>query len=193
MSTPLTSTQLAAYAALYDFASQFNNAVKQVHEAYGLDVDAAQIQPDQGVRVMPRISTSWSFQRGGATGTMSPMKQDFGAGAWRHPAYSEFEGTLTFQLTAPFEEIEDADGPIYRVAAAHVTELDQREVQLLAIWQESLVPFKSSGDFLPNLDVLELRPIEGDDRPEELRDVNVRRVRFAVRFAIRRSAWPDVA
>jgi hypothetical protein len=191
MPNPLSSTQLAAYAALYDFPSQFNNAVKQVHQAYDLDDAADQVQTGQGVQELPRTATRWSFELGAATGATAPMALNFGAGAWRHPGYSEFDGTLTFEIVAPFEQEEAAAGPIYRVASAHVREMDRRAAQLYAIWQESLVPFKSSGDFLPKLDVITIRPIEPDERPEELREVNIRRVRFAIRFAIRQSAWPS--
>lgn len=189
MPNPISTAQLATYAALFDFRSQVNNAVRQILAAYGL----SGAQAGEGVQKLGRTSTTWDFQVNGATGETGSLRQDFGAGAYRNPYYSTYEGILTFQVTAPYEQEQAEDGStIYRVADAHAREMDQSVAQLYAVFMEGLFPFTATtaGDVLPNLDVRQILPIDPDERPEEMREVNIARVRFRLRLAIRASALP---
>jgi hypothetical protein len=186
MPNPLSAELLAAYAALWDFRSNFNNAVKQIEAAYG----RPGYQAGEGAQALTRMQTTWDFAVGAATGIDAPMAHNFGAGAYGHSAYAQFEGVLTHAHTAPYETEQSATGPIYRVADVHVRELDQRVAQTYAIYMQAIEPFLSSGDFLPMYDVQQIIPIEPDERPQQDREVNVAYVRHRIRFQVRQAAWP---
>lgn len=184
MPNPLSSLQLASYAKIYDFRSNFNKAVRQVLTAYGVTVQ----QPGEGDQQIARTYNSCDFAVGAATGATAPLVQDLGAGTLRHSAYAQFEGVLTLLCTVPYEQ--DPKTGSYLISADHARDLDLTVSQLYAIFMEALEPFKSSGDFLPYYDIQQILPIEPDERPVHEREVNVATVRFRIRFQIRQSAWP---
>lgn len=182
----LSSEQLAAYAAVFDFRSQFVPATIRLLAAAGITAYG----PGQGREKVGRSVTTVDFARGAATGSTSPIPLDPGGGVgpWRLSVYHEYEGTLSIANTVGFETEEKTGEPY--LTQEHIRTLDQLCAQQMAIFMEGLQPFDS--DTLPNLDVLQILPIEPDERPEEQREVNLAFVRFRVRFCIRRSAWPVV-
>lgn len=185
MPNPLSSLQLAAYAKVYDFRSNFNKAVRQILTAYSLTTQ----QPGEGIQQIARTYNSCDFAVGAATGATAPLAQNLGAGVGRHSAYAQFEGTLTLLCSVPYEQ--EAQTGAYLITADHARDLDETVAQLYAIFMEALEPFKSSGDFLPYYDIQQILPIEPDERPVHDREVNVAYVRFRIRFQIRQSAWPS--
>lgn len=192
MPNPLTPAQFAAYKRVHDFSSRFNTAVRAIYEAWGLDASAPGRQIGEGVQQLPRTVTTWAFEVGGASGSATSMPQDFGAGAYRNPIYAEREGTLTFAVTAPFETQEKLEAEF---SEDHVRALDERCAELEVVFIQGLFPFTatSAGDVLPDYDVLDLQPIEPDERPEELREVNIARRRYRVSFRIRETALAAAA
>lgn len=182
----LSPSQLAAYAALFDFRSQIVKAAVQLLSSYGLNAYG----PGQGVQKLGRHFISVDFQRGAFTeNTKLPLIQDLGAGRNRSSMYCEFTGTLSLMNSVPFETDEKTQEQY--LTEDHVRELDQVTAQQLAIFMEPLQPFTSAN--LPWLDVMQIRPIEPDDRPPSEREVNASFNRFALVVSIRPGAWPDVA
>lgn len=188
-SNPLTAAQFAAYKRLFDPRSRFNNAVRAIRTAWGLDAGA---QPGEGVQALPRTLVSWDFQLGGATGSTLSLPQDFGAGAYRNPVYHEYEGILAHAVECPFETQEQLEA---QFSEDHVRAIDERCAEILTIFIQGLFPFTgtSAGDVLPEYDVLDIMPIDPDERPEEMREINIGRVRHRIRFAIRLSAFVSAA
>lgn len=183
---PLTSTQLAAYAALFDLRTQIVKAARQILDAAGQTAIGA----GEGVQQVPRYLTSLDFSRGAFDPTSkSPLAQDLGAGPYRSSMYSRCTGTLSIMNAVPFET-EQKSGSAY-LTEDHQRTLDQITAQQLAIFMEPLQPFTEA--LLPNLDILRIIPIEPDDRPVNEREVNVSFNRWLLHIAIRPTAWPDVA
>lgn len=72
----MTSAQIAAYAEVFDFRTQFVKASRQILDAGGITAQG----PGEGNQKIPRYYTSVDFQRGAATGIKAPIPQDIGAG-----------------------------------------------------------------------------------------------------------------
>lgn len=178
----LTAAQYAAFKALLDFRSQFVKAARQILDDGGI----AATGPGEGTLNIPRYHSTVDFERGPATGSTAPIPLDLGAGPWRTPFHNEWEGTLTVLFSVPYET-DEKTGAAY-LTETHARTLDELDASALVLFAEGLFPFTAA--LLPNLDVLQILPIEPDERPEEQREVNTARTRFRVRFAIRQSAWP---
>lgn len=181
----LTSTQLAAYAALFDFRTQLVKAARQILDAGGITAQG----PGEGNQQVPRYYTSVDFQVGGATGAIAPIYQDLGAGTWRNKMYAQYEGILSVMNTVGYET-EQKSGNAY-LTEDHVRTIDELTSQEMALFMEPLQPFSAA--FLPNLDIQQIMPIEPDERPEQDREVNVAFRRWRLKFSIRQAAWPTVA
>lgn len=181
----LTATQLAAYAALFDFRTQFVKASRQILDAGGITAEG----PGEGNQKVPRYYTSVDFQIGSATGLKAPLYHDLGAGNWRNGMYAQYEGTLSIMNTVGYET--DAKSGTAYLTEDHVRTIDQLTSQEMALFMEPLQPFTAA--LLPLLDVQLLQPIEPDERPEADREVNVAFRRWRVRFSIRQAAWPTGA
>jgi len=182
----LTSTQLAAYARLFDVRTQVVKASRQILDDGGISALGA----GEGNQAVPRYLTTVDFSRGAFDPTSkSPLAQDLGAGPYRSSMYSRFTGILSIMNAVPFET-EQKSGSAY-LTEDHQRLLDQITAQELALFMEPLQPFTFA--LLPNLDVLRLIPIEPDERPVNEREVNVTFNRFLLHLAIRSEAWPDIA
>lgn len=183
---PLTSTQLAAYAALFDFRTQIVKAARQILDAGGITA----IGPGEGDQKLPRYVTVVDFQRGAFDpASQSRLIQDLGAGARRSSMYCRFTGTLTIMNSVPYETDEKEEDAY--LTEDHARTLDELVAKELALFMEPLQPFTAA--LLPNLDIASILPIEPDERPVSEREVNVAFNRFLLGCAIRPGAWPDVA
>lgn len=181
----LSTTQLAAYATLFDFRTQFVKAARQILDAGGITAQG----PGEGNQQVPRYYSSVDFQAGPATGLKATVYQDFGAGSFRQGMYAQFEGVLSVMNTVGYET-EAKTGAAY-LTEDHVRTIDELTSKELALFMEPLQPFTAA--LLPNLDVQMILPIEPDERPEQEREVNVAFRRWRVRFQIRQSAWPTIS
>lgn len=179
---PLSPTQAAACKVVLDFRTQIVKAGRQILDAAGVTATG----PGEGTTKVPRYFSTLDFERGAATGATHTMPLDVGAGPYRTPVYCEYEGILTVLFSVPYET-DEKTGSAY-LTEDHARTLDELDATALLAFSEGLFPFTSA--LLPNLDVLQILPIEPDERPEEMREVNVSRVRFRLRFVIRQSAWP---
>ena len=177
----LTPTQLAAYATVFDFRTQFVKAARQILAA-GSIVAAG---PGDGDNKIPRYFTSVDFQRGAATGRKGPVA----LGDWRYYEYSQFFGVLSVLNTVPFET-DPKTGDTY-LTEDHARELDRLTSVEHALFMEHQEPFTST--LLPFLDVQELIPIEPDERPVADREINAAFARWRIKFEIRPTAWPTLA
>lgn len=182
----LTPSQLSAYAARFDFRSQFVKAAVQILAAGGITAYG----PGQGINQMGRYFVSVDFQRGTFTPDVkSPLAQNLGAGAYRSRMYCQFTGILSIMNSVPFQTVEKT-GEAY-LLEEHVRTLDELQSQQLALFMEPLQPF--TAELLPWLDVQQLLPIEPDERPVDEREVNVAFTRWQILASLRPTAWPDVA
>lgn len=182
----MTSTQLAAYAALFDFRTQIVKAARQILSAGGIEA----IGPGEGQQKLPRYFVAVDFVRGAFDPTIKQrLVQDLGAGARRSSMYCAFTGTLMIENSVPFET-EEKSGSAY-LTEDHARTLDELVSQQLALFMEPLQPFTAA--LLPNLDIQQIVPIEPDDRPVSEREVNIAYNRWLIRATIRPGAWPDVA
>lgn len=176
----LTTTRLEAYAALFDFRTQFVKAARQILTAGGI----AARGPGDGVEKVPRYFTSVDFQIGAATG----RKTAVALGDFRYSEYSQFYGTLSVMNTVP-AETDERSGTAY-LTAEHARQLDELLAIEHTLFMEHLEPFTAA--LLPNFDVQEIMPLEPDERPPGEREVNTGYLRRRIKFEIRRSAWPVV-
>jgi hypothetical protein len=176
----LTPTRRAAYAALFDFRTQFVKAARQILTAGGL----ASVGPGEGVQKIPRYYTTVDFARGAATG----RKTFVALGDRRSTEYSQYFGTLSILNTVPMET-DEKSGTQY-LTEDHARALDELVATEHALFMEHLEPF--AAPLLPLLDVQELIPIEPDERPLADREVNAAFSRWRVKFEIRPAAWPAV-
>ncbi len=177
----LTATRRAAYAALFDFRTQLVKAARQILADGGITA----IGPGEGDPKLARAFTSVDFQIGAATGKKSPVF----LGDYRYSEYSEFIGTLSIMNCCGYET--DEKSITAYLTEDHVRQLDTLTSTEHALFMEHLEPFTAA--YLPNLDVLQILPIEPDERQESEREVNVAYFRRRIRFQIRSSAWPQVA
>ena len=180
----LTSTQLSAYATLFDFRTQFVKAARQILDAGGITAEG----PGEGNQRVPRYYSSIDFAAGASTGIKAPIYQDLGGGNFRSGMYAQFEGILSVMNTVGYET--EAKTGIAYLTEDHVRTIDELTSKEMALFMECLQPFTAS--LLPNLDVQMVMPIDPDERPEQDREVNVAFRRWRVRFQIRQSAWPTV-
>jgi hypothetical protein len=179
----LSPSQLSAHAALFDFRSQIVKAALQILSAGGITAYG----PGQGVQEVGRYFVSVDFQRAGFTDNVkSPLALDLGAGAGRSRMYCEFTGTLSIMNSVPYETDEKTSAAY--LLEDHVRTLDELTSTELALFMEPLQPFTAA--LLPNLDIMQLLPIEPDERPPSEREVNVAFTRWFIRASIRPSAWP---
>lgn len=181
----LTPTQFTAYKAVLDLRTQICKAARQILD----EADIAATGPGEGTNKVPRYYSAVDFDRGAATGLTAPIPIDVGAGAWRTSMYCQWEGVLTILFSVPFET-DEKTGDAY-ITETHARTLDELEASALVLFTEEFFPFTAA--LLPNLDIQQILPIEPDERPEEMREVNVTRVRFRLRVQMRQSGWPDVA
>lgn len=182
----LTPTRLAAYAALFDFRTQFVKAARQILAAGGITA----VGPGEGVQQVPRYYTTVDFSRGAATGRKSPVA----LGDFRFSEYGQFTGTLSIMNTVPIQT-DEKSGTAY-LTETHADALGRLVAQEHTLFMEHLEPFsaldEAGAKFLPLLDVQELIPMEPDERPEQDREINLAFARWRVKFEIRRTAWPTV-
>jgi hypothetical protein len=177
----LTPTRLAAYAKRFDFRTQFVKAGRQILAAGGIVARG----PGDGVEKVPRYFTSVDFQRGAATGRKTPVA----LGDRRYSEYSQFFGVLTIMNTVP-AETDEKTGTVY-ITEDHATALSELCAREHTLFMEHLEPFTST--LLPGIDVLEMIPIDPDERPIGDREVNAAFMRWRVKFEIRYDGWPTVA
>jgi hypothetical protein len=137
--------------------------------------------PGEGTAKVPRYYCAVDYERGAATGATAPIPLNVGAGAYRTSLYCQWDGILTILFSTPYET-DEKTGSAY-ITEEHASTLDELEAAALVLFTEEFFPFTAA--LLPNLDVQKLMPIEADDRPEELRECNVRRVRFQLRCQVR--------
>ncbi|MBC7367569.1 MAG: hypothetical protein H7343_12310 [Undibacterium sp.] len=176
----LTPTQLAAYAKLFDYRTQFVQAARQILSAGGI----AAAMPGDGDQQIPRTYNSLDFAVGGADAS---RKIPVALGGGRYREYGRFTGTLTLMVCVPIEEVQAAGD---QLTVEHLRELDRITSTARVLFMEHLEPF--SATLLPNLDVQALVPIEPDERPEEAREVNTARLRWRLTFELRPNAWPSL-
>lgn len=175
----LTPDRLTAYAARFDFRTQFVKAARQILTAHGIEAAG----PGDGLLKIPRYFTSVDFTRGPATGRKGPVA----LGGRRYSEYNQFLGTLAIFNTVEVET-EEKTGLAY-VTETHARVLDELCAKEHAIFMEHLEPFTAA--LLPWLDVQELMPIEPDERPANDRELNGAFTRWRIKFEIRYDAWPS--
>lgn len=183
---PLTTTQVAAYAAVLDLRTQIVKAARQILAAGGITA----IGPGEGNPQLPRSFSTVDFARGGFDPTRkSPLPLNLGGGAYRSSMYSHFTGVLSVANYVPYETDEKGGGAY--ITETHARELDELCAKELVLFMEPLQPFTAA--LLPNLDIFAIVPIDPDDRPLTEREVNLAFVRWQITGAIRPTAWPNVA
>ena len=188
MSNALTDSQLALFAKVFDFRTQFTKAARQILDGYR--ITATILGPGSGNQQVPRAYTSVDFQRGGADPTYkAPINLYFGGGMMRNSQYAKFTGILSILNSCPYET-EPESGNAY-ITQDHARLLDELCAQESAIFMEALQPF--TADFLPYLDIQRLVEIEPDERPPAEREVNIAMMRWRVDFVIRRGQFPPTA
>lgn len=174
----LTPERLAEYAKRFDFRTQVVKAARQILTAGGVPA----IGPGEGVQKVPRYYTSVDYQRGAATGNKSPVA----LGDRRYSEYSEYFGVMTVINEIPVETIEKTAGGY--LTEDHVRTLDELCAKEQTLFMEHLEPFTG---LLPYLDVLQILPIEPDERPVQDRETNRAYMRWRVRLSIRYEGWPS--
>lgn len=176
----LTPERLTEYAKRFDFRTQFVKAARQILAAGSITATG----PGEGVKNIPRYYTSVDFQRGAAN---SSRQKPVTLGGGRYSEYCQFLGVLSIFNTVPMETDE-------KTGAQYFTEFHARTIDELCakehtLFMEHLEPFVG---FLPYLDVIQIVPIEPDERPLAEREVNAAFMRWQVKFEIRDNQWPSV-
>lgn len=175
----LTPALAAEYAKVFDFRSAIVKAGRQVLAAYGIDA----VGLGDGVQKLPRYMTALDFERGAATGRMSPVI----LGDRRQYEYSEFTGTFTIMNSVPITDEE-------RSADAYLSEDHQRELDRLTSLEDAIF-MQHVGAFSPSLlpmhEVTKIVPMAPDERPVEMREVNAAYRRWQLTVNIRADAWPS--
>jgi hypothetical protein len=174
----LTLARAQAYAERFDLRTAIVRAARQILDGYGLTAAI----PGSGNTNVPRSFTSVDFQKGAATGRKLPVA----LGDRRYFEYAEFYGTLTVMNSVPIETDAETEGAY--LTAEHLRELDRLCSLEDAIFMEHVEPFTAA--LLPLHDVIEIIPIEPDERPEEEREINTAFRRWRIKVAIRSDAWP---
>ncbi len=174
----LTTTRVEAYARVFDLRSAVVKAARQLLTAHGI----VPLMPGDGVAKVGRYATSIDFQKGAATGRKLPVA----LGDRRYYEYAEWFGILSILNTVPIEtEERDAEAAL---TEDHLRTLDSLCAREDAIFMEHVEPFTAA--LLPLHDVLEILPIEPDDRPVAEREINAAMRRWRLRICVRSSAWP---
>lgn len=174
----LTLARAEAYALRFDFRTAIVKAARQILAGY----DIVAVGPGEGTAAVPRYFTSCDFQRGAATGRKSPVI----LGDRRYMEYSEFLGTFSIMNTVPMET--EAKTENQYLTEDHARELERLTSLEDAIFMEHVGAF--SPELLPYHEVTELFPIDPDERPVELREVNAAFRRWRLKVNIRYDAWP---
>lgn len=177
----LTPTRREAYAALFDFRTQFVQAARAILTAGEITA----VGPAEGDQQLGRTYNSLDFAVGGAR---PDRRSRVALGGGRYDEYCQYSGVLTLMVTSPMETTA-AGAEI--LTNDHLREIDRICSTARVLFMEHLEPFTPA--LLPNLDVLTILPIEPDERPEETREVNAFRVRWRITFEIRSTAWSTVA
>lgn len=175
----LTLARAEAYAQRFDLRTAIVRAARQILDSYGITAAMA----GSGNQAVPRTFTAVDFQKGAATGRKTPVI----LGDRRYLEYSEFYGTLAVMNTVAIETEAEEEGAY--ITAEHQRELDRLCSLEDAIFMEHVEPFTAA--LLPLHDVLEIVPIEPDERPEEEREINVAFRRWRLKVAIRSDGWPS--
>lgn len=176
----LTLARAQAYSACFDLRTALVRAARQILDSYGITAAI----PGSGEANVPRSFTSVDFQKGAATGRKTPVA----LGDRRYLEYSEYYGILSIMNTVPIETDPETEGAY--LSADHLRELDRLVSLEDAIFMEHAEQFTAA--LLPLHDVIEIVPIEPDERPEEEREINTAFRRWRLRVAIRDTAWPAV-
>lgn len=174
----LTLARAQEYALCFDLRTAVVRAARQILDSYGVTAAI----PGSGDQNVPRAYTSLDFQKGAATGRKTPIA----LGDRRYLEYSEFYGILSIMNSVPIET--DPETEEAYLSADHLRELDRLCALEDAIFMEHSEQFTAA--LLPLHDVLELIPIEPDERPEEEREINTAFRRWRMKIAIRDTAWP---
>ena len=164
------------WKTLLDFKSQFERAAYQILAAAGITA----LMPGDEEQQIPRTVVQVMFQRGAATGSMGLLPDGL------NQEYDEYLGTLVIENTVdPSVDEENEEAYLERTHSRYLDELVATEA---ALFLEHLRPFTTAR--LPYLDVITIVPQDPDERPEHERELNVSRLRWQVKFAIRTTAWP---
>lgn len=174
----LTPARAVEYAKRFDLRSAIVKAARQILSGYGIEA----AMPGDGTRRIPRSYTSIDFQKGAATGRRIPVI----LGDRRYDEYAEWLGTLSILNTVSVETSER--DPEAALTEDHLRELDRLCSLEDAIFMEHVEPF--TAQLLPLHDVLQIVPIEPDERPENEREVNAAFRRWRLKVAVRYNQWP---
>ena len=177
----LTPVLAAAYAKRFDWRTAVVKAARQILDGY----DITATGPGEGTAKTPRYYTSCDFQRGAATGRMTPVA----LGDRRYSEYSEYYGIFSVMNSVPMET-DKKTGTAY-LTEDHARELDRLTSMEDAIFMSHVEAFTST--LLPYHEITEILPIEPDERPTADREVNVAFRRWRLKINIRSDQWPTEA
>lgn len=162
-------------AALLDFESQFESAAQAILASSGINAFISQHEAK-----LPPIATGISFDVGSAFDELTILPLG-GQTVQQQQDFFRYQGSLTVEVSVSRDTSPDP-------ANGAASFLGQVRALVRAAFMQSQWPFQDSN--LPWLRVSQIRPDGTTSGFQQVRNVDIVSLRFAVDYAIQPSAWP---